>query len=332
MKKEKLKHSIVSAGIDKYLRAINRTPRVIFYHGVDRVNESPSLHIAPENFEQEIRFLSNHYEVIDMDEYYQRFQQNKFSNREIVITFDDGYKNNLTIAAPILQSYNMPFTVFISTGHMESGKRFPTAIVRSVIMYEGIDKVDIRCIRFRSPLKSKEQRKKVCDLLIHTLKRSNMDLINEICEELIANISSREYKELCEKHSADEPLNWEDVRKLQTGYDCIIGAHCMDHFICNGYQTCEQTRWQLTESKRLIEEKTGKSCLYMAYPNGIVHEGDITDYALATVKEAGYKLAFTTENDRLMPNSNPLLLPRHAARFEMDDFIMKLVLKPKLKF
>lgn len=331
MRKGKLKHSIVSAGIDRCLRVINQTPRVIFYHGVDKVYESPSLHIDPENFEQEIRFLSCHYEVIDMDEYYRRLQQNKFSNKEIVITFDDGYKNNLTVAAPILQSYNIPFTVFISAGHVDSGKRFPTAIVRSVIMYEGIDKIDIRCIRFKSPLEKKEQRKKVCDLLIHTLKRSNIDLINEICDELIANMPLSNYKELCEVHSADEPLNWEEVTELQTNYTCIIGAHCMDHFICNGYQTREQTHWQVTESKRLIEEKTGKPCLYMAYPNGIVHEGDVTDYALTAVKDAGYRLAFTTENDRLLPTSDPLLLPRHAARFEMDDFIIKLVLKPKLK-
>lgn len=332
MRKGKLKHNIISLGIDRCLRAINRTPRVIFYHGVDRVNESSSLHINPENFEQEIRFLSRHYEVINMDEYYHRLQHNKFSNKEIVITFDDGYKNNLTIAAPILQSYGMPFTVFISAGHIENGKRFPTAIVRSVVMDSELDEIDIRCIRFRSPLRGKEQRKKVCGLLIHTLKRSNIDLVNEICEELAGNLLLGDYKKLCKQHPADEPLDWKEVMQLQTNYKCTIGAHCMDHFICNGYQTREQTLWQVTESKRLIEEKTGKPCLYMAYPNGIVHEGDITDYALEAVKEAGYRLAFTTENNRLLADSNPHLLPRHAARFEMDDFIMKLVLKPKLQF
>ena len=331
MEKGKLKQNLIIFGIDKLLRAINRTPRVLFYHGVDHVNESSSLHIAPKKFEQEIKFLSHHYEVIDLDEYFERFRQNKFSNREIVITFDDGYRNNLTHAAPILQAFNLPFTVFVSAGHIESGKRFPTAIARTVILSHMVDTIEIECIRFKSPLANDRQRKHVYGLISHTLKHSNIDLVNEICKELIENLPAGAYQEFCARHTADDPLNWEEVKKLQTDYKCIIGAHCLDHFICNGYQTREQTRRQLIDSKRLIEEKTNSACHYMAYPNGIVHEGDVSDNALEAVAEAGYRLAFTTENDRLLPGNNPYLMPRHSARFEMNDFIMKLALKPKLK-
>lgn len=332
MKNRKLKHNLIRFGIDKLLRTINRTPRVIFYHGVDHVNQFPSLHIAPDIFEQELKFISQRYEVICIDEYYQRFQEKKFSNKEIVITFDDGYKNNLTVAAPILQSFNLPFTVFVSAGHIESGNRFPTFIARAIITAPMLNNIDIECIKFKSPLLNEQQRTKVFGLISHTLKHSNIELINEICQQLINNVSPETYQELCHLHSADAPLNWEEVRILQTKYSCTIGAHCMDHFICNNYQTYEQTRWQLIESKRLIEERTNKACHYMAYPNGIVHEGDVSDHALKAVAEAKYRLAFTTENDRLLNNNNPYLMPRYAARFEIEDFIMKLALKPKLKF
>lgn len=332
MKNRKLKHNLVKFGIDKFLRTINRTPRVLFYHGVDYVNESASLHIAPDKFEKEIKFLSKHYEVISMDEYYQRFGQNKFTGREVVITFDDGYKNNLTYAAPILQSFNLPFTVFVSAGHIESGERFPTFIAHAVIMSPELENVDIGCIKFKSPLEDEKQRTHIYGSIRHKLKHSNIELVNEICRELINNVSPEVYEGLLDSHRADAVLNWDEVRQLQTNYDCTIGAHCIDHFICNSYQTREQTRRQITGSKQLIEERTNQTCHYMAYPNGIVHEGDVSDYALEAVADAGYRLAFTTENDRLSANTNPYLMPRISARFEPEDFIMRLALKPKLKF
>ena len=56
--------------------------------------------------------------------------------------------------------------------------------------------------------------------------------------------------------------------------------------------------------------------------------GDISESARVEVKEAGYKLAFTTMNERLQKNSDPFLLPRCAARFDLPDFKVKLALKP----
>lgn len=332
MKNRKLKQNLVKFGIDKFLRTINRTPRVLFYHGVDYVNEPVSLHIAPDKFEQEVKFLSKHYEVINLDEYFQRFRQKNFTGREVVITFDDGYRNNLTYAAPILQSFNLPFTVFVSAGHIESGERFPTFIARSIIMSPKLEKVDIGCIKFKSPLEDKKQRTFIYELLSYTLKHSNIELVNEICNELINYISPEALHKLRELHQTDAVLNWTEVKQLQTDYNCIIGAHCIDHAICNGYQTCEQTRRQIIGSKQLIEERTNKTCHYMAYPNGIFRGGDISNYALEAVADAGYRLAFTTECDRLSPDHNPYLMPRLSARFEITDFIMKLALKPKLKF
>ncbi|SEF72721.1 polysaccharide deacetylase family protein [Parabacteroides chinchillae] len=332
MRNSKLKHNLVEFGISRALRFLNKNPRVIFYHGVDFAENNHSLHINPDIFEQEIAFLSKHYEVISIHEYENRFRNNQFNGKEIVVTFDDGYKNNLTIAAPILKSLNIPFTVFISTNHIENGNYFPTTIARMIIRNNNLSFVKIDCLKLKAELKNNMQREAICDAVIHILKHSNIRLVNEICHQLIENISHDEYEELCHFHKIEAPMNWEDVIKLHTEYNCTIGSHCKDHFICNIYQTEEETKTQLKGSKQIIEEKLHASCDYLAYPNGIYNKGDVTAYAQHTAKEAGYKLAFTTVTDRLSAKSNPMLMPRCAARFEMDDFIMKLVLKPKIQF
>lgn len=328
MRKSRLKHNLVKFGLTGLLRFLNKNPRVIFYHGVDFAESINSLHINPDIFEQQMIFLLKHYEIISIHEYENRFRNNRFTGREIVVTFDDGYKNNLTLAAPILKSLNIPFTVFVSTNHIGSGDYFPTAIARIIIRYSNLSFLKIDCLKYSVTLKDSKQREKVCEAILRVLKRCNIQLVNEICNQLIANVSPDEYEELCHIHKMETPMNWTDVIKLHTEYDCTIGSHCKDHFICNIYQTEEDIREQLQGSKQIIEEKLHTSCDFLAYPNGIYRKGDITNYALTTAAEVGYKLAFTTVQDRLRFNTNAMLMPRCAARFEMDDFITKLVLKP----
>lgn len=329
MRKSGLKHNLIKYGIADLLRFANKTPRVLFYHGVDTVEEKASLHISPEMFEQEMVFLSKHYEIVPIEEYYRRFQENKFTGKEIVVTFDDGYRNNLTIAAPILQSLDIPFTVFVSTRHIDNEQFFPTAIVRMITNKRELSSLTVDCLKFQTPLKDNQQRNQVCEAIVHTIKHSNMRLVNDICQQLKENVSVDEFMELCQIHKADAPMNWEEVKRLHADYHCTIGSHCADHFICNIYQSEEEILHQLKTSKATIEDKLQAPCYFLAYPNGIYNIGDVTEYAMQAASEVGYKLAFTTITDRLKPNSNPMLMPRLAARFEIDDFIVKLGLKPK---
>lgn len=332
MRKARLKHNLIKFGIAALLRAVNKNPRVIFWHGVERVAEDPSLHISPEIFEEELHFLARHYEVVAMEEYASRFRENRFTGREMVLTFDDGYKNNLTVAAPILKSLQLPFTVFVSAGNISSGEYFPTAIARMVILDSTLDRLQLACLKLDVSLQGDGQRQQVCENVIVALKHSSILLVNEICRELKEAVTPEEYQELCLLHRADRPMNWEEVKKLHAEYGCTIGSHCMDHFICNSWQNEQETARQLVESKRMIEEKLQASCDYLAYPNGVYNDGDVTGYALEMAEKAGYRLAFTTVTDRLKNTTNPFLMPRCAARFEMDDFIMKLVLKPKMSW
>jgi len=329
MRKPGLKHNLIRFGVAWLLRVTNRTPRVLFYHGVDQVDEEDSLHIAPESFEREMQFLLKHYEVVAMEEFEQRFFANRLSGHEIVVTFDDGYCNNLTYAAPVLQSLKIPFTVFISTAHIESGDYFPTAIARMIIRDSQVKHLSLDCLKLEMPLQDNSHRKIICEAVIQTLKHSNVLFVNEICRQLIANVSADEYQSLCDQHRADRPLNWDDVQRLHEEYGGTIGSHCVQHFICNAYQTDEEVIRQLFQSKQKIEERLRTDCRYLAYPNGVYNAGDVTPFAMQTAQKAGYKLAFTTVTDRLHLNFNPMLMPRLAARFEVEDFIVKLGLKPK---
>lgn len=333
MKHPVLKQNMIKWGILGLARSINKTPRVLFYHGVDHITNSSvqTLHISPGVFRDEMLYLAKHYEVISMDEYYRRWKKHSFGGREVVITFDDGYRNNLTVAAPVLASLNLPFTVFVSVNHIEQGKFFPTFINRAILLDDNVGHIKIECLGIDEALRSDMQRHTLLTKLNYALKHSDIKKVNLICEQLMQNLSKEEITAIGNTYSSDVPMNWEELSALKDIPGCTIGSHCLDHFICNACQTEEETKRQITESRRIIREKLGVSCDYLAYPNGNIPQGDITDCARKAVEDAGYKMAFTTMPVRLRKDSNPYLLPRCAARFELADFKVKLALKPGFK-
>lgn len=325
-----LKKLMVGSGALGLCRTLNSTPRVLFYHGVDEVFDTSvqTLHLQPDVFETEMQYLKNHYEVISMDEYYERFISSRFSGREIVITFDDGYRNNLTVAAPILSSLSLPFTVFVSVDHCEKGRLFPTFINRVILYRAKLTHIKVECLDIDCDLASGIDRLAIMERINIALKYSDIDTVNMICSQLESNLSSDCLDELYSRYSSDVPMNWDELIELKQNYDCIIGSHCLDHFICNSSQTKEETRRQIFDSKRILQQKLGCECTYLAFPNGNLKQGDISEFAHAAVREAGYKLAFTTINKRLQKNTGSFLLPRCAARFEPLDFKVELAIKP----
>lgn len=330
MKHAALKRNMIKWGLLGVARGINKTPRVLFYHGVDHIINPliQTLHISPDIFYEEMLYLAKYYEVISMDEYYRRWKDGNFKGKEVVVTFDDGYKNNLTVAAPILESLNIPFTVFVSVNHIDKVKFFPTFTNRVVLLDKSVKRIRIDCLDMDVTFHSDEQRRELLSELNYILKHSCIEKVNLISEQLMRNLSDERINDIFREYSSDMPMNWEELVELTKVTGCTIGSHCLDHFICNSYQTQDETRNQIMESRRVIREKLNVNCDYLAYPNGNIPQGDITGYAKKAVEDAGYKMAFTTMPQRLNKNSDPYLLPRCAARFELIDFKVKLALKP----
>lgn len=316
----------VKSGIASRKREDNLTPRVLFYHGVSEVS-SPfveGLHISPTTFRKQLIYIQKYHEPISLDEYYKRWSEHTFSGKEVVITFDDGYKNNLTTAAPLLKEFGFPFTVFISTQHIDSGKRFPTFISRAITMHPRLHGIDLPAIGIKERLSSGYQRKKISKKVIYQIKHIDIDTVNKATEQLINHLSEKEYQSLCDEYTADAPMTWEDVAILQKEYDCIIGSHCLDHFICDNFQKDSEVIKQISESKKNIEQKLGTPCHYLAYPNG--HRNSI---AINTAKNAEYRLAFTIEHKRVDDHFDPLNLPRYGVNFNFNSFVVDMTLKPK---
>ncbi len=98
---------------------------ILLYHRVADVKSDPAgLAVEPNCFEEHLIFLKKNYEVISLDGLVKRCRGNSLTGREAVITFDDGYQDNLNIALPILEKYQMPATIFVTSGMLGQVAQF----------------------------------------------------------------------------------------------------------------------------------------------------------------------------------------------------------------
>ena len=89
---------------------------ILMYHSVDPYAKKDNLlAITPASFKRQMRFLRNHnYNIVSLEEAARLIKDHKKTPaRTIVITFDDGYKDNYTYAFSILKEFNIPATVFL---------------------------------------------------------------------------------------------------------------------------------------------------------------------------------------------------------------------------
>lgn len=106
----------LGGGVSYQLDRLHVTP-ILMYHHIDGRAQEWKLSVSPESFRRQMEYLKKHrFEVLDLREYVRRLKAGEKTGRKtVVLTFDDGYDNNLTNAMPVLKEMGFPATVFIQT-------------------------------------------------------------------------------------------------------------------------------------------------------------------------------------------------------------------------
>lgn len=99
---------------------------ILMYHSIPAPHEVPWMDprncLSAEGFEAQMQFLANHRQVVSIDALVQQLNAGEaICPGTVAITFDDGYLNNLRVAAPILAKYNLPATLYLATAYVDSG-------------------------------------------------------------------------------------------------------------------------------------------------------------------------------------------------------------------
>lgn len=269
--RKKIAEVIGRTPIWRIAELFQKSPRVLFYHGVMNTpiieKHVQANQISYSDFEEQMAFLKCHFHFVSIEELHDSFKSGKhLTAKDVVLTFDDGYRNNLTVAAPLLKKMNIPFAVFVSTGCVDDGRRVPTYYVRSAVFEKEIEELDIPTLKKHFSLDSIESREECCDELINVVKTQEQYIVRNILNDIESNVNSDLRKKIDAKYESESLLTWDEVRELRN-YGAIIGSHTIDHAVLHSNQSAEETNNQLNGGKTMIENKVGK-CDYFAFPNG----------------------------------------------------------------
>lgn len=295
-------------------RARNRG-LVLLYHRVLTEAESAAtfssaaIIVSTATFERQLRFLRRHFTVVGPQEFQDWLSgQRHYHRPPCLITFDDGWQDNLDHAYPRLKAEGMPALIFLPTAYIGSGKSFwqerlsrllyrlgrqPALREHPLVARHGWSEL------FAVPGAELAER---ASNLVRTYKIRSLQEVDTMVSEVGAALSAFSNKD--ERADVDTFLSWEAVRKMRA--DGIhFGSHTVTHPILTQVDATSVNS-ELRESRRALEQHLQAPVRILAYPNGN-HDAQTCQQA----REAGYELAFTTIPGWTQPGDDPLRIRRH---------------------
>jgi len=289
--------------------------QILTYHRVNDDNDPFFPSTPTEFFQQQMEYISRNFRVMAVEEIVERMDAETLPRNAVAITFDDGYRDTLTHAAPILARYGLPATVFLATGFIGAGEfpwfdrlalAFKLTPAGDVTLYDGTT----------LPLTTRWERLEALEHILMRLKRIPDCKRRDSVDSLLDQLRVQDVRYL-----KDLMLSWDDVHAL-TGLGFSIGAHTVNHPILSRV-TLGQAEKEVMGSKVMIETALGRPVKAFAYPNG--RPEDYTDEVKRLVRQAGFTCAVTTRHGLNSADDDRYELKRGAPwERHLPSFALKL--------
>ena len=298
-------------------------PAAVFFHGVEPATCDPRIqtnHHETQAFRAIARALKTHFDVLPLAALDDVLKNPERHSRAVFLMSDDGYGNTLTVAADILEELQLPWTLFLSTQHIDTREPNPMFLARLFFHFAPAGSYRIPHFDSAILLGDDAKRSEIAPSLLHQMKYLSAGNARESLDAMMAAFAPNELAALIEKFPSEKFLTWDQARELKKrGVE--IGAHAHWHWPMNAAQSGDYLREQAATSRARIEAEIGP-CRNFAYPFGNID--DVSAPAWRAVREAGYDHAFTTLSGSLGAAQNPFLLPRYGLGAE-DNNLASLI-------
>jgi peptidoglycan/xylan/chitin deacetylase (PgdA/CDA1 family) len=222
------------------------------------------------------------YDIIPLDEVPARLAAANSARPFVVLTFDDGYRDNLTHALPVLRTHKAPFTLYVTTGFADGTQPLWWRDVEQAL---GI-LPDVEIGGMRVKLGSDSARCKAFHAIMRELRHAPAPLARA---KVAALAYAAEFDPAARTRA--ECLNWQELRDLAGEPLCTLGAHTLSHPLL-AREEAVQAQLEMAGSRALLEARIGKTISHFAYPVGDTLAAGRREFALA--QQTGFDTAVTT--------------------------------------
>jgi peptidoglycan/xylan/chitin deacetylase (PgdA/CDA1 family) len=238
------------------------------------------LAVAPDRFEEQMRLLRERFQPIALADLVAGLASGALPPRSVAVTFDDGYRDNLTTAKPLLARYEVPGTVFVVSRYVGSARDF---------WWDELDDLCRRPAAAAADLDYRTTWERLRPLPMDERLGELDRLWSTIGGEPPGQTSVLEVDELIEL-AADGPVE--------------VGAHTATHPVLPWLERSAQLE-EIRSSEETLEQILDRPMATFSYPHG---EHD--DVSVACAREAGLSCACTTQPRAVTRETDPFQLPR----------------------
>jgi len=280
---------------------------ILAWHNVDPTWCVPAFRGAgARGLERQLAFLGRRCNVVPLADALRALDRDDpLPPRAVALTFDDGYRDQLELATPMLARLGLPATFFLVPGLLDGTARAWwellawtfTRSTRDAVAWEG------RTLGLRDD----GERRRSLTTVMEALKR---------CDHLSRDAALDELSERCSPDGKLEEqasfLDWDGAKQLaRRGF--TVASHSLNHAILAEEPTAAQER-DLTLSRRRLEGELDVPVELLAYPNG--KQPDYSPATIAAARGAGYSHALTTVEGWNRPTTAPFEIRRFVQQPE----------------
>ncbi len=256
----------------------------------DKLFPNENMKVSPDFLDKFLADLKlKGYEFISIDRLYEILIKEEDVEKKVVITLDDGYKDNYEIAYPIFKKHNVPFCIYVTTSFPEKMAILWWYILEDLILENDIIKLSNGKIYECKTKEEKEQVFLEIRKIILSLPFQKDNLIKSL-EDLFYDYKI-DWMDKSKKNARELCLDWEEIVELSKDELCTIGGHTKNHYPLNRLSV-EEIKAEILEANALLEKKIKKPIEHFAYPFG--SKVEIGKREFHVVKNLGLKTATTT--------------------------------------
>jgi peptidoglycan/xylan/chitin deacetylase (PgdA/CDA1 family) len=268
----------------------DRSLRILAYHRVldddpdDFAFDDDLISATTEDFRRQMEFARQNFNVISFRDLEDPETGNgPWPERALVVTFDDGYRDNYTQAFPILKELGLPATIFLITGHMDRSELFWWDLMAFCFRHTPLRAATLAEVAPTPlPLSTREERRDALRRTLSWIKLASEETKSDFLSRLpgVLDVSPP-------SHTERMHLSWDEVCEMAR-HGIEFGSHTVTHPVLSqvGEHRLEE---EVRQSKRDIEERLGTPSHAFCYPVG--EESSYGDDARRAVERAGFRYA-----------------------------------------
>ena len=314
---------------------IGKPPVILMYHRVaDLALDPQCLAVRPERFAAHLEVLHGIGRVMPLADLVAAMTTGDVPDGAVAVTFDDGYADNLGVAAPLLEAHGVPATVFVTAGALEDDREFwwdelertllwPGRLPRQLFLptrFGGIGSDFGEAAAYSLDDFTRDREWTVLAPHAPTERHAFYQRLQRV---LHTTHDPRERRRLLDaliaavdaapprRRASHRALTKAEVARLAAGGLIEVGAHTVNHPVLAALSLDEQER-EITEGRDALERLIGRPVRLFAYPFG--YADSFAKETVALVRKAGFVGACTTMPEPVAALGDPWQLPRMAVR------------------